>query len=305
MRRRFVWIAVMLVAVGVNVLREPPSAVDFGRWRVVVLQSDDWGLEGWVPDADALGAVPFLADGLPDRLSPYLTSTLESASRVDSLAVFLGSRRDLDGLPLVLQANTVVAGVDLRPVGALGDSITIHPSGQGEGRYFRPGLKAAIDEAIATGVWWPELHGLTHYDLESLAEAWREGAEDTRRAAAAGVLWYPDLRGSHELGHGRDDRAWMTARTAHDLFVQRYQRAPRSVIAPDYKWDDADERAWHRLGIPVVQAKREQNDPGRSTSTWWVMSRKMDTVPRNSSMKLTGARFTATTRPSSSVISSE
>lgn len=265
-------LGLFVVAAAINLLTPPPPRVDLGRWRAVVVHSDDWGLEGWFPRSisDSLRAV--LSAGVPDWQRAYLQSTLETADDVRSMADLLSGFRDADGLPLVLQANTIVAGpsVEARPTGP---GWPVHPSGEGP-VYDRPGLADAVDDAIDRGVWWPELHGLTHYDLERYAQARAEGDPLALAAAREGVLAYDGYRHDHELGHPDATRALRIARESVERFRRRFGRAPTSVIAPDYRWTDEDERAWAAMGIAVVQAKREQIDPTIAPGTWRGRLRK-------------------------------
>lgn len=266
-RRRIsisVLLFVLLAIVGAlyALLVPPRSAVDLGAWRVIVLQSDDWGLEGWFPDAESAAALAPLTDRLPPRIAAYGRGGLETADDVRALAALFASREDADGLPFVLQANTIVAA----PTVSATDASTaafgwpLHASGESTGRYARPGLAAAVDTAIAQGVWWPELHGLSHFDLPAYARARAQGDTLAAWARQWDTFAYEGWLGHTELD-GHDAQAARTiAREAYDRFVQRFGRPPVSVIAPDYRWGPEDERAWAEVGLEVVQAKREQID---------------------------------------------
>src|SRR5262245_54807548 len=91
---------------------DPASGLDWRRLPAVVLESDDWGLCGWVPDEQAYRV---MAD-TPAWRSPlglaHGRSTLESAADVERLASTLLEFRGADGFPPVWQANTVVAAPD-------------------------------------------------------------------------------------------------------------------------------------------------------------------------------------------------
>ena len=266
LRRPLLSIVVLLVvlAVGLAVAwnLRTASAVDFGRWRVIVLQSDDWGFEGWFPDRETADALADLADGVPPALRAYARSGLETAADVDTMRLRLARMRDADGLPLVLQANTILAGPTVAAAAA-GDAPfgwPVHRAGSSNGRYGRPGLEAAVDRAIAAGVWWPELHGLTHFDLRAYARARAADDPVAARARAFDVMAYEGwLRGT-ELADGDPERARRVAEASVGTFRERFGRTPASVIAPDYRWGGEDEDAWWALGLQVVQAKREQVD---------------------------------------------
>jgi hypothetical protein len=282
--RRF-WIGAFLcgfyvVLAVLHGLLPPPARVDLGRWRVVVLQSDDWGFEGWFPDLEAARDLVELTRGLEGGLKTYARSSLETAAEVESLTAVLRRHRDADGLPAVLQANAIVAAVATQPAGFEerfrldGSAIDLRVPGCC-GPYARPGLPAAVDRARAAGVWRAELHGLTHFDLDALEHA-RESRDPLEaRARRYGVVAFPGWRSRAELGSGDPARARSLARLAVERFRLRYGRDPVSVIAPDYVWGPEDEAAWHELGLQVVQAKREQIDPARPPVGWWGRMRKV------------------------------
>lgn len=272
-------IGAFVVLASARVASTPRPRVDLGSLRVVVLQSDDWGLEGWFPDADAAAALSDIAERLPRRMRAYATSSLESAADVESVGVLLAALRDADGLPPVLQANTITSAIDA------GDAdLKLRGSGASEGAYARPGLARAVDAAIAAGVWWPELHGLTHFDLEAYGRALRSADPLAARAATVGTVAYGGWQTDAELAPATAGHAEAVARQAVDRFRERFKRAPLSVIAPDYVWGDDDERAWRAIGLQTVQAKEEQVDPShpplslagrirKVLDRWWDMRR--------------------------------
>ncbi len=253
-------LTVVFAALAVANLAAPPaSKVDFGAWGVVVLQSDDWGFEASFPNEVAAQALKDLTTELGPGMQAYATTSLEQAADIDSLATFLAGFIDADGLPAVLQANTVVAGLDLLRPGA--DNWSLHESGMGEGPYFRPSLGFAVDRAIERGVWWPELHGLTHFDLERYRAAYENKDPWALAAHEYGVLAYKGWLLDAELSGTDPQHAVDIAQESVLRFERRFGRRPSSVIAPRYRWGAEDEDAWEALGITVVQAKREQVDP--------------------------------------------
>lgn len=259
---------VLLVLFALLLLLLPSqSAVDFGEWRAVVIHSDDWGLEGWFPEGISDSLRARLSRDVPAWQGAYLVSTLETADEVSDLAGWFSTLTDLDGLPLVIQANTILAGPAVRAESD-GPLWPVHASGSGPD-YFRPGLDAAVDAAIAAGVWWPELHGLTHYDLERYADARRAGDPLALAAAREGVFAYEGYRNEAELDRADEAYAREVIGEAVRRFEARFGRLPTSVIAADYRWGDEDEAIWAEEGIRVVQAKREQVDRSLAPHTRW------------------------------------
>ena len=279
--RRWWWALVGVVGILVGVAwswhARTASQTDFGAWRVIVLQSDDWGFEGWFPDRAAADSLADLADSVAPKLRAYARGGLESAAEIDSLRVRLLRLRDADGLPLVLQANSVLAGptVGAEGPGESAHGWPVHPSGRDPGRYGRPDLDAAVDAAIAAGVYRPELHGLTHFDLPEYAAARAAGDPLAARARRFDTMAYRGwLRGT-ELSGSDPTEARDIARAAVGRFRRRFGRSPVSVIAPDYRWGPEDERAWADLGVQVIQAKREQVDGRVDPTTPWGRVRKV------------------------------
>ena len=286
--RRSLWL-LSLILFGLmllHVLTPHPPTIELGPWHLLVIQSDDWGFEGWTPSLEVADSLAEARRGLPSGLSAYASSSLESAADVAAMEELLASIVDADGLPAVLQANTIVAAVSLDEAepGSLliepwlpGLSLSIRPSGEGVAAYARPGLAEAVDEAIARGVWYPELHGLTHHDLRALLMARRRGDGIEARARRVGTVAYDSWLNAAELASGDAAEARAMAELSCSLFDRRFGRRPSSVIAPDYQWDRLDEEAWRQEGIRVVQGKREQIDPSMAPGTllgrarkWWA-----------------------------------
>jgi hypothetical protein len=244
----------------------PRGPVDWGAARIVVIESDDWGLCGFFPSAGAFPDSNRLALGSAGFPPAYWSSTLEDSGAVAELAALLGARRGRDGLPPVLQANMIVSALTpptdpaeaARPDAWCRTDIPALPA-----LYARPGLWRAVDAAIAAGVWRPEYHGAYHYDPDR-----RRAAVATSPAALAaakhGVLLFPGSGRAWELGCWRS-----TTMLASELdrslaaFATLFGRRPASIAAPDYVWDGRCEALWESRGLTVIQAKREQLDSRR------------------------------------------
>lgn len=233
------------------------SAVDWTALRAVAIESDDWGLAGFLPSAEVL------ADLDRDQLAPgsfppvYWGSTLEDSTAVAALCRVLASHRGGDGLPAVFQPNYVTGSWEWRDGTWLQHDFPAFPS-----QYQRPGLLTAVREGVAAGVWYPELHARWHYDPDRRF-ALALSSPTAREATARGVLLFPDSEKARELGPWRE-RSDLERELAGSaaVFQAAFGRPPGSIIAPDYTWNTAMEELWERHGFRVIQAKREQRDPG-------------------------------------------
>jgi hypothetical protein len=237
--------------------------LDWRRLKAVVLQSDDWGLCAWVPDEQAHRV---LADAPAFRSAAgriYGRSTLESASDVSSLAAILAETRGEDGIPAVWQANTVMSAPDyarLTPPLFDCDRLPVTTFPDAPSRWRRPGLGAAVGEAIDVGVWWPELHGLVHLPQRAWLDALRRGVADARRAHEQQTAVCETVEASGEFDP-REPAALREQSLARAVehFHERFGRAPTSLCPPDYRWDDRLEADAERLGVTIVQGKPEQH----------------------------------------------
>ncbi len=237
--------------------------LDWCRLRSVVIESDDWGLCGWVPDDQAHRV---LADQPAFRSEAglrYGRSTLESARDVAELAAVLLQVRGGDGLPPVLQANTIVASPDFEKLAPEAPESAEPPLvgfGDAGGRWERPGLLAAVRRACEQGVWWPELHGLHHLPLTAWLAALRRGEHDARAALAqrSPICAAAEAGGEFGAGEPREVRA-RGLREAVRRFEQLFGRRPTSFCPPDYRFDDWLESEAETLGLNTLQGKSEQD----------------------------------------------
>jgi hypothetical protein len=252
----------MLVLVGVAVAAaaavwgQGRSAVDWTAQRAVVLESDDWGLAGFVPAADAWTGIDqgTLAPGRFPAV--YWGSTLEDSAAVARLAQVLQSVRGRDGRPAVLQPNYVTGSLGWEGGEWVEYAIPEFPEA-----YPRPGLTAATAGAARAGVWHPEWHAAWHYD-PALRRERAFATEAARLATERGILLFPGSEDARELGSWRP-----LGELAGELdealarFTACFGRPPASVIAPDYTWSARNEALWWSRGLRVIQAKREQRNP--------------------------------------------
>lgn len=249
--------AALVLAAAALLSAGPRSAVDWSSLRAVALESDDWGLAGFVPSAAAWD------DLRREDLAPgnfpaiYWNSTLEDSAMVADLAGVLSACRGRDGLPAVMQPNYVMSSLSWQDgQWRRYDLPGVPPA------YARPGLWNAVAAATEAGVWYPEFHATWHYDPQRRREA-TAASEVTAEAAERGIMLFPGSEAARELGPWRStEELGQELDGALRIFAHAFGRAPGSMIAPDYTWDSRVERLWSERDLRVIQAKREQRDPG-------------------------------------------
>ena len=133
----------------------------FGR-PLVIFQSDDWGRTG-VRDRE--GWEELRADGLNLGEKPYDFYSLETADDLHALGEVLSKHRDSTGRRPSMVMNFIVSNVDFDRCLAPGQKeIPLHPLTEGlPGSWQRPHLLDAYREGIRERVFYPALHGLTHF----------------------------------------------------------------------------------------------------------------------------------------------
>lgn len=255
-RRILLLVLPVLLAVVALVTAGPQGMVDWRALKAVTIESDDWGLSGFVPE-------PAAWDGRRrEDLTPghfpeiYWNSTLEDSASVAELAAVLGSYCGRDGLPALLQPNYILSAMAWEDGQWRRYDLPALPRA-----YERPGMWAAVRKAVGQGVWYPEFHGAWHYDPERRRVA-TAADPDVAAAAARGIMLFPGSEAARELGPWRPT-AQLAAEldTALLVFRRAFGRAPGSLIAPDYTWDARVEALWASRSLTVIQAKREQRHP--------------------------------------------
>ncbi len=257
----------LILIAGFMFLR-PRSVVDWTTARVVVIESDDWGFCGFTPDIEKLDLVDLAAiepGVFPDI---YLHSTLETAADVDRMVRLLKSHLGRDGLPAVIQPNYIMGSLTYDPVPG-GDSWQRAVLPELPDNYRRPDLWVVVADAIRAGVWWPEYHGLWHYNPDDRRESVKTN-EEVKRAASEGLLFFPGMDRSFELSLDRDPDVLVDELgEGLEVFESLFDRRAYSVIAPDYAWDRTRERMWFEAGVGIVQAKREQRSLTKPSASIW------------------------------------
>jgi len=139
----------------------PEKTFSFTR-PLVLLQSDDWGRVG-VRDREGYELLRHSEVHLGEN--PYDYYSLETAEDVIALRDLLKRHRDSTGRPACMVMNFLLANLDFKKIADTGfEQIHLLPLSQGlPGDWKRPGLFEAYRQGISDDVFYPALHGLTHF----------------------------------------------------------------------------------------------------------------------------------------------
>lgn len=247
----------------------PSQGFHFDR-PLVLFQSDDWGRVGL---RDEAGLEQVQASGLVLGERAYDFYTLETAEDLAALSSMLRRHRDSSGRCPCVEMNFILSNLDFAKMSSDAfREILLLPLAEGLPRgWSRPGLIAGYRQGIADGVFFPALHGSTHF-CQSAVE--RNLAENGERAALLRTLWQagnpyihwrmPWIGYEYWDGEKPEDERMLAADTQRTLigqtvgaFAKMFSTLPRSACAPGYRANDDTYGAWAQHGIRVAQ-----NGPG-------------------------------------------
>lgn len=237
---------------------------------VLLIQSDDWGRVG-VRDRE--GWEQLLAAGIRLGDEPYDFFSLETAEDISALHELLTRHHDSVMRFPSITMNFVTANLDLKRMRDSGfREIHLLPLADGlPGGWQRPGLLAAYQSGIADRVFYPALHGTTHFCrpvVEAELARGGERADLLRVFWNAGTpyiysrmpwigfeFWNPLAPPRQRMLPSRQQFDSVDQGTAQ--FVQMFGAHAFSACAPGYRSNEHTYEAWAHHGIKVVQ-----NGPG-------------------------------------------
>ena len=248
-----------------------PRILRFGR-PLVLFQSDDWGRAG-VRDQE--GWDQLRAAGLNLGEKPYDFYTLETADDLRELAALLARHRDSIGRKPSIVMNFIMANINFdRCFEPDLKQIPLRPLSQGiPGTWNRPGLLEAYRDGVQEGLFYPALHGLTHFCERVVL---REFNADGQRGELIRTMWNaqtsyvywrmpwigyeywdPNVRPARRSLPIEDQRAAIGRATA--VFRELFGVGPFSACAPGYRASADTRISWFENGVRVAQ-----NGPGES-----------------------------------------
>jgi hypothetical protein len=243
-------------------------ALRFDR-PLVLFQSDDWGRAG-VRDRE--GWEELRAAGLNLGEKPYDFYNLETADDLHALGEVLRKHRDSIGRRPSMVMNFIMANVDFDRCFEAGQKqIPLRPLTEGlPGRWHRPQLLEAYHHGIRERLFFPALHGLTHFCERAVARELDAGGE---RSELVKKLWHAQTPYIHWrmpwIGYEYwDPEMWPARRflsadeqrgavtRAAEIFCELFASMPFSACAPGYRANADSRTAWFENGVRVAQNGR-------------------------------------------------
>jgi hypothetical protein len=244
--------------------QDPARSLFFSR-PLVVLQSDDWGRVG-VRDRE--GYEQLRASGIQLGKRPYDYYSLETAEDVIALRDLLKSHRDSTGRAACMVMNFLLANLDFQKIASGGFSdIHLLPLSQGlPGDWKRPGLFEAYHQGISDSVFYPALHGLTHFCRPAVEQALAVHGDRNNllrtlwKADTPYIYWRMPWIGYEyrnpekpQQGFLDKDAQVLLINGAASEFKDFFSTAPLSACAPGYRANGDTHAAWAECGIRVAQ----------------------------------------------------
>lgn len=231
----------------------------------VLIQSDDWGRVG-LPNLKAIESLR--TKGVKIGQSPWDYYGAESSEDLQKLGETLSSVRDRDGRPACMTANIVMANADIRRMRS--EDFTTYRTVPLHDGFPAPWIKwdviGAYHRLIREGVWYPALHGFTHFSPDVMLQAWHDEGEFGERARLLLEHDIPYLASltpefnfallrryvdGERFASMEEQRRWIEAGV--NLFLKCFGFIPVSACAPGYRANDVTFRLWTEYGIRVGQ----------------------------------------------------
>lgn len=236
-------------------------------WRtkrhIVVIESDDWGsirmpsvstYERLLNRGVKLGKFGF------EKLD-----TIASSDDLEKLFEVCNSFSDINGRPVVITANAVVANPDFHRIKEADYS-----------EYFYEPITATMEryypnnspfplwiEGLNRGVFYPQLHGREHVNVPMWMNSLRKNHPGAREAFDCGVFSFTvektiDIREKNTSSYYYlsepelefDKQSIIESAT---MFKDLFGYSSKSFIAPSYKWDEHIEKTLSEVGVKYLQ----------------------------------------------------
>jgi hypothetical protein len=232
---------------------------------LVAIESDDWGRVGV---RDRQGHEILRARGINLGQGCYDSYSFETAEDVTGLASMLLRHRDSVGRPPCVVMNFCTANLHFEKMRSRGyKHIELLPLAKGlPGAWSRPGLFDTYRAGIREGVFYPALHGLTHFCPLAVENVLMEGGERAEllrtfwEAETPYIYWRMPWVGYEYWNPEKSGAGFLSAelqqtqiKKACECFSAMFKTPPLSACAPGYLANADTRRAWAEAGVRIAQ----------------------------------------------------
>lgn len=251
------------------------NLVNIRGWRtkrkIVVFESDDWGSIR-MPSKGVFDTL-LKANIRVDKCPFCSFDSLASEDDLTSLFEVLESFSDLNGNHPVITANTVVANPDFSKILDSGfkeyhyelftDTLKKYPNHNDSFSLWK--------EGIDKGIFYPQLHGREHLNVNRWMKALRAGSREML------ISFYHNMFGISSDISNEGSKSYLASFDAdyehelslHEIIVQEsvssfkllFGFSPETFVAPNYIWTNRIEETLLKEGIKIIQGSKVQLVP--------------------------------------------
>lgn len=231
--------------------------------HILVVESDDWGSIRM----PSLGTYEYLiSNGV--KLGAYgyeKVDTIASSEDLEKLFEVCNSFRDINGHPLVITANAVVANPDFDRIKESNfQEYFYEPITATMERYYPNRSPFPLwKEGMASGVFHPQLHGREHVNVSMWMNSLRQDYPGVKKAFDTGVFsvvvdkkYDKRERNLTALNYQNDNEFEVCKKSIEEgasMFKELFGYQSKSFIAPSYKWDERIEDVLNSVGVKYIQ----------------------------------------------------
>lgn len=239
--------------------------------KIVVIESDDWGTVR-TSSKEALDALRNY--GIPVEKCHYMCNdSLASDEDLTALFEVVSNIRNRNGEHPVITADCLVANPDFEKIKASGyNEYHYETVEQTLSRYPKHKNAFALwKEGIDKGLFYPQFHGREHVNLSRWMHDLQNEDQEALFAFELGMFGVSghistSKRGSYMAAFdgGTQELTFDRAAIINDglrLFKETFGFDSKSIIAPNYIWDDVIEEAAFNSGVLYIQGSTVQRLP--------------------------------------------
>lgn len=246
-------------------------------WRtdrhILVIESDDWGSIR-MPSLKTFNELQKKGVKFSD-FGYEQFDTIASCDDLECLFDVCNSYHDINGKPLVITANAVVANPDFDKIKETNyEQYFYEPITSTMQRYYPDRSPFELwRQGMQKGFFHPQLHGREHVNVPmwmNSLKANHVGVRDAFEKGVFSVLVSPteDARRKNTDAYNyKNESEFSVVKQsiveASQLFEQLFGYKSKSFIAPSYKWDSAIENVLNDVGVQYIQGLYKHTDNGK------------------------------------------